>query len=234
MGTSHITTTAPGLWTDINNIYTLYENNIIEDNVRGGIFHEISYDATIRNNTIRRNGTGKDYPVVDDRRRHRSRLVPQRRGLRQHAGGQLAGHHRAGTTIGAPGTHGAWVMTNMNVHDNTVTSLINEGGGGRSGLVDTVGTDAFLPAANNRFQRNSYTLGTNAWYFMWMGQDLNESEWRAYRTGHDRKLPAIDTPDASVISASPACPPATARARCTSTVGRRVRSTSHQTPRTCA
>ena len=52
----------PGLWTDINNIYTLYENNIIEDNVRGGIFHEISYDATIRNNTIRRNGTGKDYP----------------------------------------------------------------------------------------------------------------------------------------------------------------------------
>ena len=68
----------------------------------------------------------------------------------------------------------------MNVHDNTVSSLINEGGGGRIGLVDTVGTDVFLPVANNRFQRNSYTLGTNATYFTWMGQNLNESGWRAY------------------------------------------------------
>ena len=49
----------PGLWTDIGNIYTLYENNTVEDNERGGIFHELSYDATIRNNTARRNGTNK-------------------------------------------------------------------------------------------------------------------------------------------------------------------------------
>ena len=45
----------PGLWTDIGNIYVLYENNTVEDNERGGIFHELSYDATIRNNTSRRN-----------------------------------------------------------------------------------------------------------------------------------------------------------------------------------
>ena len=151
----------PGLWTDINNIYTLYENNIIEDNVRGGIFHEISYDATIRNNTIRRNGTGKDFPwwttgagieIVSSRNVevYGNTLVDNWQGITG------LNDHRGS------GIHGAYVITNMNVHDNTVTSLINEGGGGRTGLVDTVGTDVFLPAANNRFQRNSYTLGTNA------------------------------------------------------------------------
>ena len=169
----------PGLWTDINNIYTIYENNTIEDNVRGGIFHEISYDATIRNNTIRRNGTGKDFPwwttgagieVVSSRNVevYGNTLVDNWQGITG-----LNDHRGTGNS-------GAWVMTNLNVHDNNVTSLINEGGGGRTGLIDTAGTDAFLPAANNRFQRNSYTLGTNASYFTWMGQNLNESEWRAY------------------------------------------------------
>ena len=92
----------PGLWTDINNIHTLYENNTVEDNERGGIFHEISYDATIRNNTSRRNGTGKELPALDHRRRHRDRLLTERRGLRQHAGGQLARHHGPGR----PSRHG--------------------------------------------------------------------------------------------------------------------------------
>jgi hypothetical protein len=169
----------PGLWTDINNIYTLYENNTIEDNVRGGIFHEISYDATIRNNTIRRNGTGKDFPwwttgagieIVSSRNVevYGNTLVDNWQGITG------LNDHRGS------GNHGAYVITNMNVHDNIVTSLINEGGGGRTGVVDTVGTDVFQPAANNRFQRNSYTLGTNATYFTWMGQNLTESEWRAY------------------------------------------------------
>jgi parallel beta-helix repeat protein len=45
-----------GLWTDIDNINTLYEGNRVEDNTRSGIFHEISYRAVIRGNTARRNG----------------------------------------------------------------------------------------------------------------------------------------------------------------------------------
>ncbi|HEX2404303.1 MAG TPA: right-handed parallel beta-helix repeat-containing protein, partial [Acidimicrobiia bacterium] len=46
----------PGLWTDIDNINTLYENNVVEGNSGAGIFHEISYSATIRNNQVRGNG----------------------------------------------------------------------------------------------------------------------------------------------------------------------------------
>jgi hypothetical protein len=46
----------PGLWTDADNVYTVYEHNRVEDNAAAGIFHEISYDAVIRFNTVRRNG----------------------------------------------------------------------------------------------------------------------------------------------------------------------------------
>jgi len=45
----------PGLWTDIDNINTLYEDNIVTYNSRSGIMHEISYDATIRNNIVKYN-----------------------------------------------------------------------------------------------------------------------------------------------------------------------------------
>ena len=46
----------PGLWSDIDNIRTLYEGNRVEDNAREGIVHEISYSAVIRGNTVLRNG----------------------------------------------------------------------------------------------------------------------------------------------------------------------------------
>ncbi len=44
-----------GVWTDINNIHTRIEGNTVTNNERYGIKHEISYDATIRNNTVSEN-----------------------------------------------------------------------------------------------------------------------------------------------------------------------------------
>ena len=40
------------MWTDINNIHTLYEDNVVVNNTGTGISHEISYDAIIRNNIV--------------------------------------------------------------------------------------------------------------------------------------------------------------------------------------
>jgi parallel beta-helix repeat protein len=167
----------PGLWTDINNIYSLYEDNTIEDNARAGIFHEISYDATIRNNTIRRNGTAKNFPwwttdagieIVSSRNVevYGNTLVDNWQGITG------LNDHR-GT-----GNNGPWVLTNLYVHDNHVTSRIPDGGSGRTGLVDSANNDVYL--LNNRFQGNSYVLGTSATYFIWAGQNINESQWRAY------------------------------------------------------
>jgi hypothetical protein len=44
-----------GLWADTNNIDFLFEGNYIDQNDGEGIWYEISYNATIRGNTIRHN-----------------------------------------------------------------------------------------------------------------------------------------------------------------------------------
>ena len=44
-----------GLWADTNNNDFLIEHNVIEDNDGPAIFYEISYNAIIRDNTLRRN-----------------------------------------------------------------------------------------------------------------------------------------------------------------------------------
>lgn len=46
-----------GIWSDGNVRNALYENNCVENNLGVGIDHEISYDAVIRNNIVRGNGT---------------------------------------------------------------------------------------------------------------------------------------------------------------------------------
>ena len=172
----------PGFWTDINNIYTVYENNTIEDNERGGIFHEISYDAIIRNNTLRRNGldkaftwwtTGAGIEVVSSRNVEVYGNVLEDNwqgitGLDDHRGN---------------GNDGPWTLVNMNVHDNKVTSRLTTKGAGRTGVVDSSGTAAFSATANNRFRQNTYTLGVNAQYFIWTNGERTETEWRSF--GHD-------------------------------------------------
>jgi hypothetical protein len=45
-----------GIWTDIDNVDVLIANNLSEWNARGGIVHEISYEAVIRDNIARYNG----------------------------------------------------------------------------------------------------------------------------------------------------------------------------------
>jgi hypothetical protein len=48
----------PGLWCDIDCRNVAYEGNLVEGNRDVGIFHEISFNAVIRNNVVRHNGLG--------------------------------------------------------------------------------------------------------------------------------------------------------------------------------
>ena len=168
----------PGLWTDIGNIRTLYENNVVEDNVRGGIFHELSYDATIRYNTARRNGTTKPVPfwttgagieILD------SPNVEVHDNLLEDNWQGITGldDHRGS------GPYGPYSLTNLNVHNNMIVSRISEAGGGRTGIIDMDLSTAFV-SGNNRFQDNQYVLGNpNAAYFIWFGE-RTMAEWQSY------------------------------------------------------
>jgi parallel beta-helix repeat protein len=181
----------PGMSTDIGNIYTLYENNTLEDNERGGIFHEISYDAVIRNNTARRNGTGRAYPWWTNG-----------------AGIEISGSSNVevyGNTVEdnfqgitglddhrGNGRYGPYVLRNLYVHDNLIISRITEPGAGRTGVVDIDEWSAFT-TGNNRFERNQYVLSDpNGRRFMWFGE-RTQLEWQNY--GNDvGSSPSVGVP----------------------------------------
>jgi hypothetical protein len=54
-----------GLWADTNNNDFLIEHNVIEDNDGPAIFYEISYNAVIRDNTMRRNNIAEGRKFAD-------------------------------------------------------------------------------------------------------------------------------------------------------------------------
>jgi parallel beta-helix repeat protein len=162
----------PGLWDDFNNNNILYEGNLIEDNMGPGIFHEIGYAATIRNNTIRRNGDPSGDPwlwgagiiiaasqntnvygnVLDDNSNGIA-LIQQNRGW---------------------GDRGEWIVQNNNIYNNVIN-------GGMSGAVQDTGDNSIF-YNNNNFYDNTYTGGSNwAW-----NNDNDGMSWSAWQsTGND-------------------------------------------------
>jgi len=158
----------PGLWTDVDNIYTLFEGNTVDDNERMGIFVEIGYNTVIRNNTIRRNGFGHADYIWGA-----GILVAASPNVEIY--GNLLDGNADG--IGAAqqnrgwGTYGAHEISNLWVHDNVIRNTI-----GWTGLVQDIGDPSYFTSRNNRFERNQYLL-KGQWPFAWMNGTRNENEW---------------------------------------------------------
>jgi parallel beta-helix repeat protein len=165
----------PGLWTDINNYNVLYENNTVTNNLNAGIFHEISYNAIIRNNTVEGNGIGdtqgwcygagiqvsasQDVEVYGNTLRNNNDSII---GIVQNRGGD-------------------YTVRNLSVHDNTVIN--NTVSGSRTGICSDIGTHPFTAAYNNRYAANTYQGSGHNW--TWNNQELgnNFTNWKA--TGND-------------------------------------------------
>lgn len=165
----------PALWTDINNIYTTYENNLVEDNWMSGIFHEISYDATIRNNTCRRNGLEKAWPwwtsgagisVVN------SRNVEVYGNICEENWQEITGLQDGRN---GPGIHGPWVTENLQVRHNRSRNTMGIPGAGRTGCIDCV------PVYNH----NYYEIRGNSVPFF-LTNPNEQLDWAAWqRRGQD-------------------------------------------------
>jgi parallel beta-helix repeat protein len=163
----------PGLWTDGHNIYTLYENNRVIDNFGPGIDHEISHDAVIRNNVVEGNGFGWT-GWVDGA----GILVANSPNV------EVYGNTVRFNNDGIAGIHadrgsdelGARELKNLWVHDNVIVMNV-----GQSGVVTNTGSgDVFSAAWNNRFDRNTYTLGSEPKYYRWGGGSITTDQWKAY------------------------------------------------------
>ncbi|GJG86406.1 hypothetical protein tb265_15870 [Gemmatimonadetes bacterium T265] len=167
----------PGLWTDIDNVRTLYERNRVEDNAESGIFHEIGYAAVIRHNESRRNGAG----AVPRGWVSGAGILVNSSSDVEIYGNLVEGNHNGITAIEANrgrGAYGPYVLRDLYVHDNTVAMREGATGVATSGwrrLVDR----ATYAAHHNRFTANTYRLGPNRQYFRWSNTWLTAAEWRA-------------------------------------------------------
>jgi parallel beta-helix repeat protein len=163
----------PGLWTDNDNVGTLYESNLVEDNHWAGIFHEISYAAVIRNNTVRRNGFldprgwywRAGILIVDS-----PSVEIYENTVEDNAHAIVGIQLNRGT-----GALGPYLITNLWVRDNIIR--MQEG---QTGLVTDTGDQSIFTSRNNHFDRNMYYLGPSARYFTWLNRTRTEAEWRSY------------------------------------------------------
>ena len=168
----------PGLWTDTDNIHTLYERNTVRDNFGPGIFHETSFDAVIRNNLVERNGFGFT-PWLD------GAGILLNTSQNVEIVGNTVRNNNDGigltyTDRGTSTTYGPRQLRNVLVRDNTVVMS-----SGQTGVVTNLASDAvFSTAWNNRFVGNDYTNNTGSSQpFAWGRVSLTWNLWKS--AGHD-------------------------------------------------
>ncbi len=161
----------PGLWTDIDNVDTLYEGNRVMHNSGMGIFHEISYAAVIRNNYVEGNGSGHSAwlwgagivvaasPNVEVYGNEVVNNADGIAGIQQNRGS---------------GQYGPYQVSNLHVHDNHVTM-----NGGNTGLVQDIGDNSYFTSRNNRFVNNNFTVQGDGRNFSWNNTNYTLAEWNA-------------------------------------------------------
>jgi parallel beta-helix repeat protein len=170
----------PGLWTDANSIFVLYEGNRVEDNTGQGIFHEISYDAIIRNNVIARNGWARPFWYYGSGIMvgHSPNVEVYGNTVQDNAHG-IAGVQQDRSKW--PALYGPHLLKNFYVHDNIVTTTT----GRAAAVADMTGSNAiFSGTYRNRFKRNIYHLNGQATPFAWRGSVQSIAGWQ--QAGQDR------------------------------------------------
>jgi parallel beta-helix repeat protein len=163
----------PGLWSDTNNIHITYEGNVVENNTSYGIFHEVSYDAIIRNNTLSNNGFNGKW------------LGPAGIWIANSSNVQVYGNTLFGDGIfgveqqRGSGDRGPWLLRNIDVHGNRITVWLGPAAG-----VDADNGDGLVFAGSNAFSDNTYSTPAGCPCWAWRGDDVVRSGWVA--AGQDR------------------------------------------------
>ncbi|MGE0751285.1 MAG: right-handed parallel beta-helix repeat-containing protein [Variibacter sp.] len=169
----------PGLWCDGDCRNVVYEDNIVERNDDAGIFHEISFNAVIRNNVLRHNGAGSDGWFWGN-----DITVAASEGVEVHGNSVTVSAGRCAIMLidQARRDNGHLYKTqNNSIHDNDVRF---EGAPCTGGASDVKAGDenfAIIAEGNNHFDRNTYHVprGIGAYRFVW-GRDEG-LDWKGLR-----------------------------------------------------
>jgi hypothetical protein len=162
----------PGLWTDIDNVESRYQQNLITRNSAAGIFHEISYQAVIEGNTVSRNGLGQasewlwgaGIQIADS-----SGVEVRDNLVVGNANGIVGIQQERGD-----GTHGPYRLQDLWVRENRV--VMTEG---MSGIGDGRGATGVFKDWGNRFESNQYFIGGDGAHFAWLNSEVSPEEWMA-------------------------------------------------------
>ena len=167
-----------GLWCDIDCRNVVYEGNLVEHNQHIGIFHEISFNAVIRNNVVRHNGSG-----------NRSWFWGADITLAASQDVEVTGNK---VTVAAGGCGIMLIDQGRRTDDgreyktrnNTVRAneMTFEGAACAGGAADTKPGDenfAIITDGNNRFEGNTYRVPRNSGpaRFVW-GRDV--TDWTGF------------------------------------------------------
>lgn len=165
-----------GIWTDIDNIDTTIESNNVANNGRVGIFHEISYAAVIRNNTVTGNGTQESCPMYgwcgNGIRIAESPNV-------QVYGNTVSGVYGSVLLIQearGSGAFGAHELGNDSVHDNTISP-----GLGMVGVYQNVGDNSYFSSRGISFAANTYRYScSTSTHFAWSNIRTDQTHWTGF------------------------------------------------------
>lgn len=163
----------PGLWTDGYNLNTLYQNNHTYRNMVAGIMHEISYSATIRNNSVDHDGytaSGHTSPWYGA-----GILVSASSNVEVY--GNTVTNCLNGIILLLADRGPEFLVQNANVHDNAITQPT----GIAAGAVAGPRYEGVFTSFNNHFSNNTYHLGSNSGkFFDWTNGDCTLAEWKKF------------------------------------------------------
>ena len=176
----------PGLWADGGNMDTSYEFNKIVDNWGAGIKHEISYDATIRNNEVSGNGRRQKGWAWDAGIQIQSsggtRLIEIAYNVVTSNANGITLIDSGNRAVEQPAPHGRHVVQNVWVHNNTITMSAGQ----TTGAVKDTGDPGIFTRNHNRFEGNTYYLHSLTQpSFSWADTDMDWRQWRGLGNGND-------------------------------------------------
>ena len=169
-----------GMWTDINNIHTLYEDNVVVHNTINGISHEISYDAIIRNNTLVGNGYGDTRgwgwgAEINIQNSQNVQVYGNRVEMTGGGNGIVLIQQNRGS-----GTYGTYTTTGNQIHDNTIVD--HDGHGSIGGFADY--NQSGMLNGGNTWSNNQYFMSDGGGRFQWGGsKTFAQFKTAAHETG---------------------------------------------------
>ncbi len=165
-----------GIWVDTMTPDVTIEGNRVVNQGEAGIWYEVSYRGTIRNNSIENAGYNSSYSsgwvASGAIQVTNSPDVSVLNNTVVNSLNGIVGQNAAGY---ADGAYGKNELRNLLVQGNTLTMPK-----GQSGIVENSNGNVVFVSWNNRFLGNNYNVRGNTTPFQWMGRNLDEGQWQAF------------------------------------------------------